>query len=290
MAGTLWLVGTPIGNLEDISDRARRVLRSVDLVAAEDMRRTGRLLQAMGIRARLVSFFEGNEGARTEELVARLRGGEDVALVSDAGMPAVSDPGFRLVRACLDQGVPVDVVPGPSAVLGALVVSGLPAARFAFEGFLPRSGAARRGRLEGLRHERRTVVVFESPRRVLGTLSEIRAVAGGERPVAVVRELTKLHQEILRGSLTEVIGALQGRELRGEVVLVLGGAIPEAPGEYAERAAVEMARALEQEGVRKREAARRAAAATGVPSGRIYRALTTGGPGPGTPGPTMAGP
>jgi 16S rRNA (cytidine1402-2'-O)-methyltransferase len=276
VAGTLYLVGTPIGNLEDITERARRVLGAVDLIAAEDTRRTGRLLAALGIEARLLSFFDANEDARIPGLVERLRSGADVALVSDAGMPGISDPGYRLVRACIEAEIPVDVVPGPSAALAALVISGLPLDRFVFEGFLPRSGRARSARIAALATEARTIVLFESPRRVGTTLQDLRA-ALGDRRVAVARELTKLHQEVVRGSLSEALATLEGRTLKGEVALVIEGAGPTAfaSGEPRQRA-VAMAEALVAGGARKREAARRAAQDTGIPSGEIYRALAHG--------------
>ena len=223
VSGTLWLVGTPIGNLEDLTDRARRVLGEVDVVAAEDTRRTGRLLQSIGVRSRLVSFFEGNETERVPQLIEELRAGSDVAVVSDAGMPSISDPGYRLVSACVDAGIAVDVAPGPSAAVAALAVSGLPTDRFVFEGFLPRSGRARRERLDVLAGEIRTVILFESPRRVAATLSDLLAAAG-DRRVAVARELTKLHQEVIRAPLSEALSLLRDRELKGEVVLVLAGA------------------------------------------------------------------
>ena len=276
MAGTLYLVGTPIGNLEDMTDRARRVLASVDVVAAEDTRRTGRLLAHFGIRARLVSFFEGNERERTAELVWSLREGLDVAVVSDAGMPGLSDPGHRLVAACVAEGVAVDVVPGPSAAIAALVVSGLPTDRFAFEGFLPRSGRARKERLAALAAEPRTVVLFESPRRVTATLQDL-LVAAGDRRVAVARELTKLHQEVIRGRLSEVLVEVGERGVRGEVVVVLGPAEARPPDEDR---AMEVAREALAGGARKREAARAAAAATGVPAHRVYEALVRERPGP----------
>ncbi len=276
MAGTLYLVGTPIGNLEDITERARRILGAVDLIAAEDTRRTGRLLAALGIEASLMSFFEANEVARIPGLVERLRSGADVALVSDAGMPGVSDPGFRLVRACIEAEIPIDVVPGPSAALAALVISGLPLDRFVFEGFLPRSGRARSARIAALANEARTIVLFESPRRVGTTLEALRA-ALGDRRVAVARELTKLHQEVVRGSLSEALATLEGRNLKGEVALVIEGAGPTAFASTEPRQrAVAMAEALVAGGARKREAARRAAQGTGIPSGEIYRALAHG--------------
>src|SRR6266540_3432439 len=220
LAGTLYLVGTAIGNLGDLTDRARQTLAAVDLVAAEDTRRTGRLLSGLGIKARMLSFFEGNEEERIHELLRALAGGADVAVVSDAGMPGLSDPGYRLVAACVEAGIAVDVAPGPSAVVAALVISGLPTDRFVFEGFLPRSGKARTERLAALAREPRTIVLFESPNRVARTLQDLLG-AGGDRRVAVVRELTKMHQEVIRGSLKEVAETLATRELKGEVVIVV---------------------------------------------------------------------
>src|ERR671914_1049218 len=189
MSGRLFLVGTPIGNLGDVTERAKQTLAAADLVAAEDTRRTGRLLSRFGIKRPLVSLFEGNERRRTEELLIALRAGNDVALVTDAGMPGISDPGFGLVRACVNEGIDVRVVPGPSAVTAALAVSGLPSDRFVFEGFLPRKAGERRERLRLLAGEPRTIVVFESPLRVATLLRDLLAEAG-DRRVAVARELT----------------------------------------------------------------------------------------------------
>jgi 16S rRNA (cytidine1402-2'-O)-methyltransferase len=271
--GTLYLVGTPIGNLGDISDRARETLGSVAVVACEDTRRTGRLLAAFGIRAaKLISFFEGNERQRVAELVRALNGGSDVAVVSDAGMPGLSDPGYRLVAACVEQGIPVDVVPGPSAAVAALVVSGLPTDRFVFEGFLPRSGRARAARLAALVDEPRTIVLFESPRRLAGTLTDLHD-ALGDRRAAMARELTKMHQEILRGSLSSVKEETAGREMKGEVVVVVEGAGERDRPAGDTEEAVRLAASFVTGGARKREAARRAAAETGVPARRIYEAL-----------------
>jgi 16S rRNA (cytidine1402-2'-O)-methyltransferase len=270
MPGTLWIVGTPIGNLGDMTERARVVLASVDVVAAEDTRRTGRLLTALGIKARLLSFFDGNEADRVPQVLGMLREGSDVALVSDAGMPSVSDPGYRLVEACVGEGIPVDVAPGPSAVTAALVVSGLPTDRFGFEGFLPRSGRGRTERLNAVARDPRTVVLFESPRRVAATLQDMLA-ACGDRRVAVVRELTKLHQEVLRGPMSLVIEDVRSRKLMGEVVIVLAGS-PDRPGGGLEDA-VAMAGRLVSGGLRKRDAAKQAAQATGAPARTIYEAL-----------------
>jgi 16S rRNA (cytidine1402-2'-O)-methyltransferase len=271
--GTLYLVGTPIGNLGDLSDRARKTLGSVDVVACEDTRRTGRLLASFGIRAiRLVSFFEGNERQRVTELVRLLTEGSDVAVVSDAGMPGLSDPGYRLVAACIEQGVPVDVVPGPSAAVAALVVSGLPTDRFVFEGFLPRSGRSRAARLAALADEARTIVLFESPRRLAGTLGDLQESLG-DRRVAVARELTKLHQEVIRGSLSAVTEEAASREMKGEVVVVVEGAGERDRLEGDPEEAARLAATFVTEGARKREAARRAAAETGVSARWIYEAL-----------------
>ncbi|HEX2069291.1 MAG TPA: 16S rRNA (cytidine(1402)-2'-O)-methyltransferase [Actinomycetota bacterium] len=273
VAGTLFLVGTPIGNLEDLTERARRVLGSVDLIAAEDTRRTGRLLQHLGIKATMVSFFEGNEQKRMPELIEALREGSMVAVVSDAGMPALSDPGYRLVAACVEVGIPVDVAPGPSAAVAALVISGLPTDRFVFEGFLPRSGRRRAERLDSLALEPRTILLFESPRRVAALLEDLLKSLG-DRRVALVRELTKQHQEVLRGGLNEILDEAKTRELRGEVVLVVEGSSEETAG-GDESEAVAMAAEMVARGERKREAARRAGRLTGVPANRIYARLAS---------------
>ncbi len=271
VSGTLTLVGTPIGNLGDLTERARSVLAAADLVVAEDTRRSGRLLQTLGMRApRLVSFFQGNEQRRIPELLEALRAGNHVALVTDGGMPSISDPGYRLVAACVAEGIPVDVAPGPSAAVAALVISGLPTDRFVFEGFLPRAGRARAERLQALSVEPRTVVLFESPRRVAETLRDL--LAGGDRRVVVARELTKLHQEVLRGLLSEVLAAVDGRDLKGEVVLVVEG-VSAASGGEAE--ALRVAEELVAQGIPKRDAARRARQAAGgtVSARQIYAAL-----------------
>jgi 16S rRNA (cytidine1402-2'-O)-methyltransferase len=264
-------VGTPIGNLEDLTDRARRVLSEVDLVAAEDTRRAGLLLQRIGARARFLSFFDANERERIPQVVRELESGRNVALVTDAGMPGVSDPGYRLVAACAEAGLTVDVVPGPSAAVTALVASGLPTDRFSFEGFLPRAGRARSERLTQIAADPRTVVLFESPRRTARTLADL-VEACGDRRGALCRELTKVHQEVRRGSLSELAASAAGEELKGEVTLVIEGA-PEADPAAGFDDAVALARSLEGDGMRKRDAAREAAARTGVPANRIYAAL-----------------
>lgn len=270
MAGVLHVVATPIGNLGDLSDRARETLATVDLVVAEDTRHTGKLLASLGIDARMRSMFEGNERRRTDEIIGDLRAGCSVALVSDGGTPLVSDPGYRLVRACVDEGIDVRVVPGPSAAIAALVVSGLATDRFVFEGFLPRTAGDRRARLAALADEPRTVVLYESPRRLATLLGEFAAIDPG-RAVAVCRELTKLHEEVRRGTVAEVRAAIGDAAVRGEVAVVLEGRPTDAPVDVD--AAIAEARDLVADGARKREAAHRVAERTGVSANAIYRAL-----------------
>jgi 16S rRNA (cytidine1402-2'-O)-methyltransferase len=270
MAGVLYLVGTPIGNLGDLSARARETLASVDVVAAEDTRRTGRLLRSIGVQAALVSMFEGNEERRAAELVRRLEDGRDVAVVTDGGMPGVSDPGYVLVRLAVDRGIEVRAIPGPSAVLAALVVSGLPTDRFAFEGFLPRRPGDRAARLRALRDDPRTLIFFESPRRTATLLREVVGILG-DRRVALCRELTKLHEEVRRGDAAEVLAALGDRDLRGEVVLVVEGGRPKgAPGASTLLPEVQ---ALIAKGTRAREAARAVAERHGASANELYRTL-----------------
>jgi 16S rRNA (cytidine1402-2'-O)-methyltransferase len=220
--GTLFLVATPIGNLEDITQRALRVLREVAVVAAEDTRHTRRLLEHFGIPATVVSLFQHNERARIPVLLRRLGDGESVAIVTDAGSPGIADPGFPLVRAAVAAGIRVESVPGPSAVIAALQVSGLPTDAFTFVGFLPVKSGARRRRLEELSERRETVVAFESPHRIEGALEDLEAV-WGDRPIALARELSKTFEQVLRGSAREVRAALTPERRRGEMVLVLGG-------------------------------------------------------------------
>lgn len=273
MAGTLWLVGTPIGNLGDLSERAARTLASVDVIACEDTRRSRKLLAHASVPARrLVAFNEGNERRQVPVLLDHLRSGRDVAVVTDAGMPGISDPGYRLVVACVEEGIQVDVVPGPSAAVAALVVSGLPTARFAFEGFLPRKPGERRARLEQLAAEPRTLVLFESPRRLAEFLADARE-ALGDRRAAVVRELTKMHQEVVRGRLSELAEGLPD-EVLGEVVVVIEGA-PE-PGHPDLEALAVRVQELTANGVSRKEAAARVAEEAGVSKNALYRASLHG--------------
>jgi len=241
--GRLVLVGAPLGNPADASARLRTTLATADVVAAEDTRRLARLARDLDVTVvgRVVSYFEGNEDRRTPDLVEAIRGGATVALVTDGGMPSVSDPGYRLVRATLEAGAPVTSAPGPSAVTTALALSGLPSDRFCFEGFLPRSGSARRSRLRALAAEERTLVFFEAPHRVAATLTDLAGVFGADRPAAVCRELTKTYEEIIRRPLAALAEWAGSGDPRGEITLVVGGAPPapaERPADEDLRAAV----------------------------------------------------
>jgi len=230
--GTLYVVGTPIGNLDDLSPRARDVLERVSAIAAEDTRRTSGLLSTIGLKKQLIAFHEHNEDQRAGALLARLAEGESLALVSDAGMPLISDPGWRLVERALDAGFDVRTIPGPSAVTAALSVSGLPTDRYVFEGFLPRRAQARDARLEALRGEERTLVFFESVHRMSETVDALVRVFGPTRRACVARELTKVHEQVFRGTLEEIGRALcDAIPLLGEFVLVVAGRPAEAAGE-----------------------------------------------------------
>jgi 16S rRNA (cytidine1402-2'-O)-methyltransferase len=267
---TLWLVATPIGNLADLPPRAVEVLSAVGLVCCEDTRRTGRLLQHAGIRAeRLAVANEHTEASRVGEVLAMLGAGRDVAVITDAGTPGISDPGERLVRAAIDAGHRVAAVPGPAAALVALTISGLPTARFVFEGFLPRSGRQRQQRLAEVAAERRTVVLYEAPHRVVRTLADLADACGVDRPIAVCRELTKLYEEVVRGDL----GSIDIGEPRGEYVLVLGG----APPVEAESDEGTIRRAIEAEldaGATTRDASSAVSARLGVPRRTVYALAT----------------
>jgi 16S rRNA (cytidine1402-2'-O)-methyltransferase len=229
--GTLYLVGTPIGNLEDISLRALRVLREVPLIAAEDTRVTARLLARHKIETPLTSYHEHSRLSKLESLLAHLQSA-DLAVVSDAGMPGLSDPGYELIRAAIEQEVPVVPIPGPSALINALVVSGLPTDGFVYLGFLPRRAAARRRQLAEIRDETRTLVAFEAPHRLVDTLKDIQRTLG-ERPLAVARELTKLHEEVRRGKPAELLAHFAENPPRGEITLVIGGKTEQEPWDDA---------------------------------------------------------
>ncbi|GHG48567.1 ribosomal RNA small subunit methyltransferase I [Sinomonas cellulolyticus] len=229
--GAVVLAATPIGNLGDASRRLVELLGEADIIAAEDTRRLSRLVHGLGVqpRGRVLSYHEHNESAKTPELLEAVAGGATVLLVTDAGMPAVSDPGFRLVEAAVDQGLTVTAVPGPSAVLTALALSGLPTDRFCFEGFLPRKAGERASRLAQLRSERRTMVFFEAPHRLAAMLRALAEAFGGSRRVAVCRELTKAYEEVLRGGAAELAAWAEAGEVRGEIAVVVEGAPEQAP-------------------------------------------------------------
>ncbi len=269
MPGRLVVCPTPIGNLDDVTPRVREALVTADYIACEDTRRTGSLLDKLGIRPapRLVSNHEGNETARATELAQRIERGDIVALVSDAGMPAISDPGYRLIRRCIERNLEVTVLPGPSVVPVALVASGLPTDRWRFEGFLPR----RAGEMERVLRAAETVVAFESPRRVGESLAALASLAP-DRPAAVCRELSKMHEEVARGTLGELARRFRG-EVKGEIVLVIG---PAASAEHDKDVgfAVDALRHLVQSGARPRAAASVVAALTGTRANDLYKALT----------------
>ena len=267
----LTLAATPIGAVDDASPRLVRALESAALIAAEDTRRLRALAQRMGITlaGRIVSYFEGNEVERTPELISSLRSGTDVLLVTDAGMPSVSDPGYRLVVAAIESAIVIRTIPGPSAVLAALAVSGLPVDRFAFDGFLPRKATERSRRLAELSGEARTMVFFEAPHRTGVTLAAMADVFGPDRPAAVCRELTKVHEEVVRGPLSELV-TWADQEVRGEVTLVVAGAPADPEGDLA--GALEMVRSRVAGGERLKAAVADVAAGHGVARNALYAA------------------
>ena len=272
MSGQLILVGTPIGHLSDLSPRALEALQNCDLIAAEDTRVTLKLLNHFGIRKPLISYFEHNKLMRGEELLQKLQQGCRMVLVSDAGMPAISDPGQDLVARCHQAGVPVTVIPGPCAAVAALALSGMPAGRFTFEGFLSVNKGSRREHLEALRGETRTMIFYEAPHKLKTTLKDLYA-AFGDRPVALVRELTKIYEECVNTTLAQAVRLTEEKEPRGEYVLIVGGAEPAAPEETTLDTAVERARTLRAGGMSASAAARQAAADTGWPRGEIYKRM-----------------
>ncbi len=275
-AGRVVLVATPIGNLADLSPRALAALAGADVVAAEDTRRTGRLLAHHDLKRPLVRVDDHTEQARAGELVGRAGAGETVVVVTDAGTPGISDPGYVLVRAAIDRGVPVELVPGPVAAVHALVLSGLPTDRFVFEGFLPRRPARRREHVATLAGEARTIVCYLSPHRAADELADL-ASALGERPAALARELTKLHEEVLRAPLPELADAVARDGIRGELTLVVGGAPADAAphaGLLDDADLVARVRDLIATGVARNAAVAAVARATGAPRSRVYDAVT----------------
>ena len=274
MAGTLYIVATPIGNLEDITLRALRILKEVDLIAAEDTRHTKTLLSHYGIHTSLTSYHEHNERTKALAIVARLEQGEDVALVSDAGTPTLSDPGYRLVREAIKAKVNIVPVPGTSALTAVLSSSGLPMDRFVFEGFFSAKKRERRGRLQRLREETRTLVFYESPHRVKESLRDLLEILG-DREVVLGREVTKVYEEFIRGCLSEVIAQTDRRELRGEITLVVRGS--EGQGPPADDLLMVEIRRLKRKGMRVKEIAELLGEKFSYPKREVYRLALEGG-------------
>ncbi|MFD8306118.1 16S rRNA (cytidine(1402)-2'-O)-methyltransferase [Streptomyces sp. NPDC059690] len=274
MTGILVLAGTPIGDIADAPPRLAQELAGADLVAAEDTRRLRRLTQALGVipKGRVVSYFEGNESARTPELVEELVNGARVLLVTDAGMPSVSDPGYRLVAAAVEKDIRVTAVPGPSAVLTALALSGLPVDRFCFEGFLPRKAGERLTRLKEVAEERRTLVYFEAPHRLDDTLAAMAEAFGADRRAAVCRELTKTYEEVRRGPLAE-LAEWAAAGVRGEITVVVEGAPERGAQDVSAEELVRRVRVREEAGERRKEAIAAVAAQAGLPKREVFDAV-----------------
>ena len=271
MSGTLYLVATPIGNLSDLSPRAADTLAQADFIAAEDTRVTVKLLSHLGLKKPMVSYHEHNKASAGQTVLARLLSGESCALVTDAGTPAVSDPGEDLVRLCAENGVAVQSIPGCCALISALAVSGLPTGRFVFEGFLPVNRAQRRERLQALLGEERTILFYEAPHRLRSALEDLRT-AFGDRPIALCRELTKLHEETRRTTLAQAAAYYQENEPRGEYVLVVSGVAPAEEGAVSLEEGVELVLARRARGERMKDAVRQVAADTGLARNELYDA------------------
>jgi 16S rRNA (cytidine1402-2'-O)-methyltransferase len=270
MSGMLYVVATPIGNLEDITYRAVRILGEADLIACEDTRQTRKLLDHYGIQKPAISYHEHNEAERTEDLVARLQAGAVIALVSDAGTPLVSDPGYRLVRAAIDAGIAVETIPGPSAALAALAASGLPTDAFHFDGFLPPKPGQRAKALEALADEHATLIFYEAPHRILETLEAVERVLGN-RPVVVARELTKIHEEFLRGTAAEIRAQLAQRDsVKGEITLLIGKALAPPEDDTPLDEAVD---ALVRGGAPRMDAIKQVARRRGLSKREVYERL-----------------
>lgn len=269
MSGTLYLVGTPIGNLGDLSVRALETLRSADFIAAEDTRVTAKLLNHFEIKKPCVSYYEHNKYASGEKIVARLLAGETCALVTDAGMPAISDPGEDIVRQCAEQGIDVQVIPGPCAAIAALAVSGLPTQQFCFEGFLAVSGKTRREHLQRLQGETRTMIFYEAPHKLMRTLEDMKATFGADRRIALCRELTKLHEQTIRTTLGEAVEYFSATPPKGEFVLVIDGA-PDSEPEFTLADALTLVEHYRSEGLSRKAACKKASAETGLSPKTLY--------------------
>jgi 16S rRNA (cytidine1402-2'-O)-methyltransferase len=266
----LYLVGTPIGNLEDITLRALRILQEADLIAAEDTRHTGKLLHHFQIPTPQISYHQHNEQQKIPQLLEKLRAGQLIALVTDAGMPGISDPGYLLVAACVAEGIKVEPIPGPTAVITGLSASGLPSDRFVFEGFLPAKGADRQQRLQGIASEPRTIVFYESPHRLRKTLADLAQVVQPERAIVLGRELTKLHEEFWRGTVAEAISHYNQKEPQGEYTVILAGAAITTIQHSDESLKSELAKMFER-GLSRSEASKQLAALTAIGKRHIYQ-------------------
>ena len=270
--GILYVVSTPIGNLKDITLRALEVLKEVDIVAAEDTRHSRKLFSRYDIKTRLISYYGAKEELRGDEVLKELRAGKKVALISDAGTPGISDPGYYLIKNAAEEGYDIFTIPGPSALVSAITISGLPTARFVFEGFLPPKGSARRKRIEALKGEERAVVIYESPRRAVKTLKELLA-ALGDRQAAMARELTKIHEELVRGTISDIIGRLEENGVRGEITLIIAGeAEPAGEEDKTDRMNELIGRALARK-LPVRDAAEGIALELGLSKREVYQSM-----------------
>ena len=277
LGSTLYLVGTPIGNLADMSERAKKVLSEVDFIAAEDTRNSMKLLSLFDIRKEMVSYHEHNKKVSGERIVSRLLAGESCALITDAGMPAISDPGEDLVRLCADAGVTVSVVPGPSAVVSAIALSALSTVRFAFEGFLPAQKSERRKRLEAVKYDDRTLVFYEAPHKLKSTLADMEEIFGNDRKISLCRELTKLNEETIRLTIGEAVMHYNSNEPRGEYVLVISGfegSVPsDADEDLSKLSAEEHVARYEADGMKRMDAIKKAAKDRGLSKSEMYKLL-----------------
>ena len=272
--GTLYIVATPIGNLEDMTFRAVRILQAVDMIAAEDTRHTGRLLQHFQVKTPQISYHEHNSNSRIPELLEYLQYGKAIALVSDAGMPGISDPGYELIKACIDEGITVVPIPGASAVITALSAAGLPTDRFIFDGFLPSKRQQRKEYLESLQSESRTLVFYESPHRLRDTLADLETVLGSDRSIVIARELTKLYEEFWRGTIGEAIADYQQREPQGEYTLLVAGNPPSKPQLTETELKNELLSMIKQ-GISRSQASREIAKDTGLSRRYLYQLALT---------------
>lgn len=269
MSGKLYVVGTPIGNLGDLSDRVREVLDMVDFIAAEDTRNSRKLLSHLGIHKELISYFEHNKVSRGQYLIDRMLAGESCAIVTDAGMPAISDPGEDMVRMCHEQGVETVVIPGPCAAVCALALSGLPSARFSFEGFLPSAAGGRRTQISALRAEERTMIFYEAPHRLHQTLADLLEL-WGDRRISVIKEITKMHEKVWYTTLADAVTLFADQEIKGEFVLVVEGAVGEVR-EISDEQILQLLAQKIDDGMRKSDAVKQIAVEFDLPKNRVYK-------------------